>query len=87
MDSAQEAEKAGFLLTFSPMGVSLVPKLDDKPMTPEQFAALPAEQRSAIQARQLPISNRVAEVGRALRVIERDAGNRLRSWTGAWPKL
>ena len=79
MDSAQEeAEKAGFLLSFSPMGVSLVPMLGDKPMTPEQFAALPAEQRSAIQARQQAISNRVAEVGRALRVIEREAGTRLR---------
>ena len=70
MDSAQgEAEKAGFLLTFSPMGVNLVPMLGDKPMTPEQFAALPAEQRSAVQTRQQAISNRVAEVGRALRVI------------------
>jgi hypothetical protein len=58
MDSAQaETEKAGFLLTFSPMGVSLVPMLGDKPMTPEQFAALPADQRSAFQTRQQAISN------------------------------
>jgi lon-related putative ATP-dependent protease len=79
MDSAQaEAEKAGFVLTFSPMGVSLVPMLGDKPMTPEQFAALPADQKGEFQTRQQAISNRVAEVGRALRTIEREVATNLR---------
>lgn len=79
MDTAQkEAEEAGFLLSFSPMGVSLVPMRGDKPLTPEEFAALPADERSAVQAKQQAISNRVADVGRRLRVIEREVGNRLR---------
>ena len=79
MDTAQkEAEEAGFLLSFSPMGVSLVPMRGDKPLTPEEFAALPANERSAVQAKQQAISNRVADVGRRLRVIEREVGNRLR---------
>ena len=79
MDTAQkEAEEAGFLLSFSPMGVSLVPMRGDKPLTPEEFAALPADERSTVQAKQQAISNRVADVGRRLRVIEREVGNRLR---------
>ncbi|HSP56338.1 MAG TPA: ATP-binding protein, partial [Dehalococcoidia bacterium] len=79
MDTAQkEAEDAGFLLSFSPMGVSLVPMHGDKPMTSEEFAALPAEQRSAVQTRQQAVTNRVSEVGRRLRVIEREVGIRLR---------
>ncbi|HET8945277.1 MAG TPA: ATP-binding protein, partial [Dehalococcoidia bacterium] len=79
MDAAQkEAEDAGFQLTFSPMGVSLVPMKDDKPMTPEEFAALTVEERSAVQNRQQPISNAVSDVGRHLRVIEREIGGKLR---------
>jgi len=79
MDSAQqEAEAAGFLLTFSPMGVSLVPMRGDKPMTPEEFAALSPEQKAQVQANQQAISKRVSEVGRRLRQIEREVGARLR---------
>jgi len=79
MDTAQkEAEEAGFLLTFSPMGVSMVPMKGDKPMTPEEFAALSSDERSAVQSRQQAISNRVSDVGRRLRAIEREIGGQLR---------
>ncbi len=74
----QEAAEARFLLTFSPTGVSLVPMIDDRPMTPEEFAALSQDERSAIQARQQPVTERVAEVGEKLRAIERNVGVKLR---------
>jgi lon-related putative ATP-dependent protease len=79
MEHAQkEAEKAGFLLRFSPVGVAVLPLVDGKPITAEQFAALAAAQQKEIEDRQQRIMEAVAEAGESLRAIEKDVAQRLR---------
>ncbi len=73
MERAQkEAERAGFLLRFLPTGVTLVPIVEGKPMTPQQFNALSPEERKAIQEREAAIADAVNEVAERLRAIERE---------------
>ena len=80
IDAAQrETSEAGFSLNFSPMGITLLPKIGDQVMTPEQFAALTSEERSAIDARQREVMVRVSEVAQKLRAIEREAAQNLRA--------
>jgi predicted ATP-dependent protease len=74
----KEALAAGFSLNFSPMGVSLLPMRGDQVMTPEQFAALSTEERTAIEARQREVMGRVSDVAQKVRAIERIAGQKLR---------
>jgi len=73
MERAQkEAERAGFLLRFLPTGVTLVPIVDGKPMTPQQFNALSPEEQRIIQEREAAIADSVNEVAERLRAIERE---------------
>jgi len=79
MEQAQkEAESAGFMLRFSPVGVGLVPLSQGKPMTAEQFAALDPAAKKEIEGRQQPIMEAVEEVGERLRALERDVSQRVR---------
>ena len=79
MERAQkEAEKGGFLLRFSPVGVAVMPLVEGKPITAEQFAVLDPAQRDEIEDRQKLIMEAVAEAGERLRAIEKDVAQRLR---------
>ncbi len=79
IDEAQrEASAAAFSLSFSPMGVTVLPIREGQVLTPEQYAALPAEERTAIEARQRELSGRIAEVAQHLRAIERQVAAQLR---------
>jgi hypothetical protein len=79
MEQAQkEAEKGGFLLRFSPVGVAVMPLVEGKPITAEQFAGLDAAQQTEIEGRQQRIMEAVAAAGECLRAIEKDVTQRLR---------
>ena len=79
MEEAQrDAEQQGFLLRFSPVGVGLVPLIDGKPMSAEQFAALEPKARVGIEAHQQRIMEAVAQVGEKVRIIEREVSQHLR---------
>lgn len=78
MEDAQSmAQEAGFMLRFSPAGMTLVPLIEGKPMTPEQFQELTADQRKEISQREKPITDAVNEVGEKLRAIEREVGEKV----------
>ncbi|MCH8814967.1 MAG: AAA family ATPase [Chloroflexi bacterium] len=78
MEEAQSlAEKGGFLLRFAPTGVSLVPLIDGKPMSPEQFQELTKEQRDELSEREKPITETVNETGDQVRTIERDVAEQV----------
>jgi len=77
-EAQRKAEAAGFLLRFSPAGIALLPSLDGQPMTPEQFAALPPEQRQQTADRERSLTGVVSEVGERLRAIERDVSKAVR---------
>ena len=44
----REAQGANFALKVTPSGITLFPMLDNRPMTPEEYQALEAEQKQAI---------------------------------------
>lgn len=48
---SQKARDEGFSLDISKMGVSLVPIVEGKPLSPEQYEALPDETKNSIEAR------------------------------------
>ena len=70
--SQQEAQTAGFALSFTPTGPNLVPLKDGKPMTSEEFTALSAAEHEALADRQRPIAQLVAETIEHLRALERE---------------
>jgi predicted ATP-dependent protease len=74
----QEATAAGFSLNFSPMGVTLLPARNGQAMTPEDYAALPQEERTTIDGRQRELSERIAAATQRIRSIEREVGVKLR---------
>jgi lon-related putative ATP-dependent protease len=79
IEAAQkEATQAGFALNFSPMGVSLMPMRNGEVIPPEQYAALPQDERAASEARQRDLSGGIADVAQRLRGIERQVGVVLR---------
>jgi predicted ATP-dependent protease len=71
----QDAEAAGFALNFSPTGVNLAPIKDGRPMTAEEFAALPAAGQQEIQQKERALGELVNQVGEQLRAIEREVGS------------
>lgn len=78
MEQAQEMAREGnFVLRFSPVGVTLVPTVDGKPMSPDEFQALSADERTAVQTREKPIMEAVNEVGDRLRAIEREVSEQI----------
>lgn len=77
-EAQKKAEEAGFWLRFGPTGVTLLPMREGKPMEPDAYAALSAEERSQISEREKPINQLVTEVGDRLREIERDVGEAMR---------
>lgn len=74
----KQAEEAGFVLRFSPAGVSLIPAADGKAMTPEEFTALDASRRREIEERQKPITEVIDQVRERLRAIETAVNEHLR---------
>jgi predicted ATP-dependent protease len=79
MEEAQKrAEEAGFLLRFSPVGAALVPLVEGKPMSSEQFAALEADQRKEIEGRQQGAMEAVGKVAERVRAIEKDVSQEVR---------
>ncbi len=77
-EARKQAEQAGFLLRFSPVGVALVPRIEGKPMTSDQFAALDPATRKDVETRQQRIMETVAEVAERVRALEREVSDRLR---------
>jgi len=73
MRGAQEqAEAAGFVLSFQASGFNIVPLKDGRPMTPEEFGALSAGDKAKIQDGEKALGQVMNEVGERMRAIERD---------------
>ncbi len=76
--ATQQAEKAGFTLRFTPTGAVLIPSVEGRPMTPDEFAALTADRRREIEERQKPITEVIEQVRERLRGIETAVNEQLR---------
>ena len=77
-ETTKQAEEAGFMLRFTPTGVVMIPNVDGRPMTPDEFTALNAARRREIEERQKPIMEVVEQVRERLRGIETAVNEHLR---------
>ena len=68
-----EARAAGFFIQVSPTGVNLLPLVEERAMTPQEFAALPEADRRSIEDRQADVMRQVGETMKRLAVVQRDA--------------
>ncbi len=67
------ARKAGFLLQRSPVGLLIVPVVDGKPVSDQEFAQLPPDVRSEIQRRREALQDELRGALRQFRELERKA--------------
>ena len=67
------ARAAGFVLQTAPMGIGLIPVVDGKPMTEEQFEALTPAERQTLQETRARLDDEIGQMMKALRERERAA--------------
>jgi len=73
IDAARSrAEAAGFSFRVQPSGAEMIPLRDGRPMTPEEFHALPAEEQRRLSRKDEPIHQLVNETGERVRSVERE---------------
>ncbi|MBM3926304.1 MAG: hypothetical protein FJ320_10050 [SAR202 cluster bacterium] len=73
-----EARQIGFGIQFSPMGVNIFPLKDNRPLSPEDFMALPEPTRNEIEQKRESLSSKVQSTLETLRGIESETVNKLR---------
>jgi len=74
----QPARQAGFTLNVTPMGVATVPlKPAGEPMSPEEFAQLPEDERKALQGRGEALQPLISQAMLQTRRLEKEAQGRL----------
>jgi len=73
----ESAKKQGFLFQVTPMGILMVPIVDGKPLSDEEFLALNPKTREKIQERREKLEVEVSTVSRQLRDIEKELKEQL----------
>jgi lon-related putative ATP-dependent protease len=73
----QTARERGFTLQRGPSGVLLVPLVEDKPMTPEQYSQLSEEEKAKIEEKGQGLQMEFTNTMRAIQAIEREGRNQL----------
>ena len=67
----QTAQAVGFAVQVSPMGMSIIPMTDNQPMTPDEYQAMPAEQRQAVDQTRSDLMQRTQDTMAAIRQAEK----------------
>ncbi|MBN1460282.1 MAG: AAA family ATPase, partial [Armatimonadetes bacterium] len=73
----EEARSQGFMIQATPMGLITVPTTDGKPMSREDYEALPGDERTAIEEKMDRLRARVQETVSQVRSLEKQARRRL----------
>jgi predicted ATP-dependent protease len=68
-----EARSAGFVIQPSPAGINLIPLVEERPMTPQEFAALPEAERRTIEQQQAELAHRVGDTMKRLGALQKEA--------------
>ncbi len=78
-EARSRAEAAGFFFRVQPSGVQMIPLKDGRPMTPEEFHALPAEEQRRLSRKDEPIHQLVNETGERVRGVEREVAEAIQT--------
>ncbi len=73
----REAMQRSFVVQFTTAGVTLVPLLDGKPITAQEFMSMPESRRKVIEDTRTALLKRVEEVTDKVRAIARETRNKL----------
>jgi lon-related putative ATP-dependent protease len=74
---AERARRQGFALSITPLGIVTVPLVDERPMTREEFQALPPEERRRREEESEKLTAELGEVLRRVRLMEKEAHERM----------
>ena len=74
----QEAREVGFTLSFTQVGITPVPLIDDRPMTQEEFAQVSDDVREDLKQRGESIQHSITHVLQELRRLNKEATERSR---------
>jgi predicted ATP-dependent protease len=76
-DLGARATAQGFLLRVTPMGIGLVPVVQNQPLPEEAYAQLPAEVRASLDLSRAKLEVDVRAFMKEMRAVERDTRERL----------
>lgn len=74
----QEVNQEGFLLQFSLVGVALLPIAEGRPISGEQYAALPPEQRQSIEEKRASLLEQVEKMVAQVRELAHQARDKMK---------
>jgi lon-related putative ATP-dependent protease len=74
----QESSAKDLMVQLSPMGAAVVPMVDGKPLSREEFLKLPEGEREEIEARRLDMMKKVDTIYSRLRDLERETGEKMK---------
>jgi lon-related putative ATP-dependent protease len=73
----EKAQQNGFLFQLTPIGVALIPLIGGRPITEQDYQALPAPIREEIQQRRATLETELKQTLRQIRELERQARQQL----------
>ncbi len=74
---SENAKKQGFEIEITKVGVSLVPVMDGKPLSPEQFELLNPQARQEIEKRKVEIDSDIQAFLRRVRELNKESRGRM----------
>ena len=67
----ERAQKQGFIIQPTPMGLVTIPMKDNRPLTEEEFRAMDKKEQNAIRRKQKTLNEKMKETGRQMVAMER----------------
>jgi len=67
----EQAQKQGFVIQPTPMGLVTIPMKDNRPLTEEEFRSLEKKEQNSIRRKQNTINEKMKETGRQMITMER----------------
>ncbi|OHE58544.1 MAG: hypothetical protein A2Z47_03660 [Thermodesulfovibrio sp. RBG_19FT_COMBO_42_12] len=79
MDAMEkEAKEKNLMVQISPMGAAVVPMVEEKPMSREEFFSLKEEDRKEIESKRLEMMRKVEETYARLHDLEKEVGEKMK---------
>jgi len=74
----RNAKEKDLTVQISPMGAVVVPIVDGKPMTRDEFLSLSESEREAIETKRMEMMRKVEETNSRLQELDKEIGNKIR---------
>ncbi len=76
-DMANEAHSQGFVLQMTPVGPALIPMVDNRPMSEQEYLALDESTRKQIEAKQAELRRKLRDSFERASRVQQETGERL----------